>query len=539
MTEPASHEAHSSAPVPPPRRGFLLRLIATAAAPAALLGLAGAWLARSLVTRAGEPLPVGYFLPAFLPTAALAAALGVLLAYAVDFLLRGQLALLARALRTGRGGDVRGLAAGRGWGGLTDLAREVQAAASRADERDREDVELKSLQASADDVLEKVREWAETEVPPDWVPEGPLAGLVAELRLLADHLEDRAREAREVGELARESLGEACEGILRAGREGERGGREIATLLTALGEVRRLSGDLLDGVRAWREESVAAAQAAAVANAAAAQAAAVPPAPVASPAAEEPAAHAQRWAAAESQLSAVAEQLRLVERRALRAALETAAAGLSADRGEVAGEQWWTLVAEQKRTMAEASRSREAVAVLEREIGEALERDRTARAAAAARAEAARAEAGARQRAVAETLAATVALPAQEPLPERLLALADRLHQWTRDAIARGERLTALSERTAAQVDAALAAARSSAEELGGLAARFEFRPEPPPVPREDPATAAEPAATAAVAEGADDAAQEPTRAAWPAGSRPLRLLTRDDVLPEEESGER
>jgi hypothetical protein len=41
------------------------------------------------------------------------------------------------------------------------------------------------------------------------------------------------------------------------------------------------------------------------------------------------------------------------------------------------------------------------------------------------------------------------------------------------------------------------------------------------------------------VAEGADDAAQEPTRAAWPAGSRPLRLLTRDDVLPEEESGER
>jgi hypothetical protein len=528
MTEPATHEAHSSAPVPPPRRGFLLRLIATAAAPAALLGLAGAWLARSLVTRAGEPLPVGYFLPAFLPTAALAAALGVLLAYAVDFLLRGQLALLARALRTGRGGDVRGLAAGRGWGGLTDLAREVQAATSRADERDREDVELKWLQASADDVLEKVREWAETEVPPDWVPEGPLAGLVAELRLLADHLEDRAREAREVGELARESLGEACEGILRAGREGERGGREIATLLTALGEVRRLSGDLLDGVRAWREESVAAAQTAAVANAAAAQAAAVPPAPVASPAAEEPAAYTQRWAAAESQLSAVAEQLRLVERRALRAALETAAAGLSADRGEVAGEQWWTLVAEQKRTMAEASRSREAVAVLEREIGEALERDRTARAAAAAR-----------QRAVAEKLAATVALPAQEPLPERLLALADRLHQWTRDAIARGERLTALSERTAAQVDAALAAARSSAEELGGLAARFEFRPEPPPVPREDPATAAEPAATAAVAEGADDAAQEPTRAAWPAGSRPLRLLTRDDVLPEEESGER
>jgi hypothetical protein len=538
MTEPATHQAHPSAPVPPPRRGFLLRLIAVATAPAVLLGLAGAWLARSLVTRAGDPLPVGYFLAAFLPTAVLAAALGVLMAYAVDFLLRGQLGLLARTLRTGRGPEARGLASGQGWGGLNELAREVHEAVARADDLAREDAELKALQASADDVLEKVREWAETETPPALVPEGPLAALVDGLRLLADHLEDRAREAREVGELARGSLGEACEGIRRAGREGERSAREIATLLTALGEVRRLSGDLLDGVRAGREQSVAAAQAAA---ATAASAAAALPAPVEPPSVEEPTEFAERWVKAEAQLRAVAEQLRLVERRALRAALETAAAGLSADRGEVPGEQWWALVAEQKRTMAEASRSREAVAGLERELGEARQRDQAARAAMAMRMEAAWAEVSARQQAVeaarAAAPAAEIRIP--EPLPERLVALADRLHQWTRDAIARGERLAALSEGTAAHVDAALAAARTSAEELGGLMARFDLRPAPPAPAREDAAAAVEPAPAVEATESADDAAPEPMRAAWPAGSRPLRLLSREDVLPEEESDER
>ena len=535
MTEPAPHEADPSAPVPPPRRGFLLRLAGVAVAPALLLGLAGAWLARSLVDRAGEPLPVGYFLSAFLPTALLAAALGVLLAYAADFLLRGQLAVLVRALRTGRGGDARSLAVGRGWGGLTALAQEVQEAVSRAEDLVREDTELKALQASADDVLEKVREWAETETAPELAPEGPLAGLVSGLRLLADHLDDRAREARDAGALARESVGEACEGILRAGREGERAAREIATLRSALGEVRRLSGDLLDGLRQERERGVAAAQAAAVRIAALPAAApAEPEAGAEAPEADAAVAHAQRWADAEARLRAVREQLRLIERRALRAALETAAAGLGGDDGT--GERWWALVAEQKRTMAEAARASAAAAALEREIGAARDAELAALAEAAERRRAAVAAGRAAAASAAAAAGALASLPAPEPLPERLVALADRLHQWARDAIARAERLATIAEGATAQTDAALSAARAGADELGGLLARFESRPAPAAPLAEVPA--AEPDEAPPPEPGSpDDGAPAELRAAWPSGSRPLRLLTRADVLPEEESG--
>jgi hypothetical protein len=97
-------------------------------------------------------------------------------------------------------------------------------------------------------------------------------------------------------------------------------------------------------------------------------------------------------------------------------------------------------------------------------------------------------------------------------IPVDAVAMAERVEQWGSDAYSRSERLSALAQRLGAEFAAATSSTRMGADELAGLAARFESR-------------------SAIVPAGEET----PEDAAWRAGSRPLRLLTREDVVPEEE----
>src|SRR5262249_15058112 len=109
--------------------------------------------------------------------------------------------------------------------------------------------ELKALQRAADDLLEKIRSWAETEIAPSFESGGPLTELSGALQTLVRHLEERFGEAREVTDLARQSVGDACESVERASRQAGRSAGEIAALLTAAGEVKRLGAQLTGRLR--------------------------------------------------------------------------------------------------------------------------------------------------------------------------------------------------------------------------------------------------------------------------------------------------
>jgi len=98
-------------------------------------------------------------------------------------------------------------------------------------------------------------------------------------------------------------------------------------------------------------------------------------------------------------------------------------------------------------------------------------------------------------------------------LPVEIAAMAERVEQWGSDAYSRSERLSALAQRLGSEFAAAASAARTAADELGGLASRFDTRSGNP-----------------------GGSSQARTDApAWRAGTRPLRLLTRDDVVAEED----
>jgi hypothetical protein len=467
--------------------GFRIRLFLAIAAPALVLGAAGAYLATSLAPNPGAPLPVEDFLPAYIAASLLALALAGVLAYAVDFSLRRHLGLLERSLQSGRMADLLAMAGGREWTGLRGLARASQDALARAEENRSEAEELKTLQAAADDLLDKIRDWAESEIAPAFAAEGPLAELAGALRLLSDHLEDRAREAREVTELARESLVETCEAVERAGQETGRSAREIAALLTALAEVRRLSGDLASGLRVWRDESRSEAPAASSS-----------PVEAETPRISE----RDRFAVARTRSAEILESLEATERRALRAALEVAAQSLVEHRPH---DVWFGIVEQLRATVLGCRTAATELEALEREWTEAMETSSTIGTASS----------------VAPGSLSTVPNPA-----ERLAAIAERLQQWAGDGVSRGDRLTALLQRGSGDIGSALKAARNGVEELSGLASRFEVRAEPG-------GEAGQPAD----AESGDAKAVESAGASgpWIPGSRPLRLLTREDVIPEEE----
>jgi hypothetical protein len=190
-------------------------------------------------------------------------------------------------------------------------------------------------------------------------------------------------------------------------------------------------------------------------------------------------------AIARERSAALGAKLESLERMALRAALELAAEGI-AERREAG--PWLDRV----QTLRHVSLGARAV----REESEAFAEELTNVLAN-----------------VSEARSADEGSAAPAALPGDIAAMAERVEQWGSDAHSRSERLSALAQRLASEFSEALGAARSSADELAGLASRFEAR-----------------ASSAA----GEEAARERV-AAWPAGSRPLRLLTREDVVPEDD----
>jgi hypothetical protein len=443
--------------VPARRGGFRLRFFALIAAPAVLLGIAGAYL-LSVARSAGESVSATDFLLAYAGAISLVLLLAAGLAYLADFSLRRRLLAIEHMLAEGTRGPDSLARAQRQWRGLRGLANAAHEAVSRTDDRAQDAEELKALQRAADDLLERIRGWAETEIAPSFESSGPLAGLSGSLQTLVRHQEERFGEWREVTDLARQSLGDACESVERAARESARSAREVAALLTAAGEVKRLGAQL--GAR-LREASTAASEAAG-------REAAEP----------KPDADIEAWRERVSVLGARIESL---ERLALRAALELATEGIAAERE--AG-PWLDRVETLRHVALGARALREESQAIASEVPRLLSVARTPR----------------------------VVKPSAPAIPDDAVAMAERVEQWGSDAYSRSERLSALAQRLGSEFAAATSSARMGADELAGLAARFESRVAPGPASEET----------------AEDAA-------WRAGSRPLRLLTREDVVTEEE----
>jgi hypothetical protein len=188
---------------------------------------------------------------------------------------------------------------------------------------------------------------------------------------------------------------------------------------------------------------------------------------------------------------ALGQRLESLERLALRAALELASEGIS-ERREAG--PWLDRVETLRRVALGARAVREESETIAQELSRAAAEEAKA------------------------PMPAVAAEPARPATPSPAwAAMIERLTQWGNDAHSRSERLSALAQRLSSEVSTALGAARASADELAGLSARVEAR-----------------------GSGSGEAAQAAHGGdvpAWPAGSRPLRLLTRDDVVPEDDDG--
>src|SRR5262249_58253478 len=173
-------------------------------------------------------------------------------------------------------------------------------------------------------------------------------------------------------------------------------------------------------------------------------------------------------------------RLESLERLALRAALELAAEGIASQRESG---PWLDRIETLRHVALGARALREESKAIASETPGVLSAPRTAR--------------------------VRVAAPA---IPVDAVAMAERVEQWGSDAYSRSERLSALAQRLGSEFAAAMSATRMGADGLAGLAMRFESRAAPGPA--------------------AEEAPENP---GWRVGTRPLRLLTREDVVPEEE----
>lgn len=488
MNESPSQEGQTSGPDRPRRRGIFFRVLVASAAPVVLLAVSGILIARSLATSATiDPADPG-FIGFFLLAAFLAVLLSLLLTIWIDFGLQGQLRILIRSLNSGRAADLRALATGDAWGAVGVLAEETQRVLARAEEGAESTADLEQLRAAADTLTEKVRVWQQTEKTPEVEPEGPLQDLVAEIRELADRLRDRDREARDVTEMTGETVAEAQSHLTRAGKETERVGVEVSSLLTDLGELRRISDSLSPLVQQMTasqlEESPE------------------------SPESQGRNRVQEHLQAARVQVSALVSRLEGIEQTAVRAALQQAAGRLLLTRSLTENDV--SLAVLEDLPSPEVYELRE-LAERGRECADVL-----------------------------ESLSQRIALahedsviPGDEVETEsrseaarRQLHLSHSLAQTVAETRGKAERLAALSERSHRQVLQASMVSQAAAEELQGLSRRFgsgSITPAPP----------SEPAAkTAPKKESARAAESEGT---WDSGSSPLRLLTREDVLPESE----
>jgi hypothetical protein len=497
MTETPPAQTPSSPKGSDRRRGVLLRILLASAAPAILLAAAGILIARSISPDSTGPLAGSDFTTLFLLAAVLAVLLALLLAVWINIGIRSQLGIIIRALRTSRAPEVRGLATGDAWGAIGTLAEEAQNVLARVEEGAKSTAELERLHQAADGMIEKIRSWEETESPPELEAGGPLARMTDPLRLLAERLRDRDREAREAAELTRETAAEARVRIERASREAERASLEVASLMQTLGELKRIGVSLMPLLRASPESDTLESEAAATARQL-----------------EEKLRENLEQAAKET--AGLVDRLNGLERRAIRATLQQAAGRLllarwASEHTESAtpsGELPVLELAELRQLADESHEGAVALAELRGQLEEAL-------------------------KAAPQTRSEPVAvLP--DPLTAERLELSQRFEQAIADTQAKGERLAALSERATRHAAQAVTVSESTVQDLQGLSSRFLAPAQS--IPNQPTRAASEPETSPAKPPGdVGTEAQAPVEEEWKTGSTPLRLLTREDVLPDEE----
>jgi hypothetical protein len=468
-------------------------MLLASAAPAALLAVAGVLIARSISPDATGPLAGDDFVPLFLLASLLAVLLAVLLAAWIDIGIRSQLRTLFRALRTARAPELRGLATGDAWGAIGQLAEEAQVVLGRVEEGTKSTAELAEIQRSADELIEQIQRWEGTEDAPRFTTQGALAGLAEPLERLATRLRARDREALEAADLTRESAAEARARMDRARKETERATVEVSALMNNLREVRHIAAALAPQLHERARQELDRAESSGAAD-------------------EENRDRLRRnLELAQHLSSALSGRFQDMERRATRAALQQAAGRLllarwATERGEAAalGEEIPLLEVDDLREIA--TQSHEGAGSFDR-LGEYLEEalDSVARESA--------------PESATETGASTGIQ----------IDLCERLEHAVTDAQAKGERLAALAERASRHAVEAASASDAALQDLRGLASRFEPGQATPPGGA---------GGTSSVGRNPEPAKEDPAGAdppAWEKRSTPLRLLTREDVLPDEE----
>lgn len=478
--------------------GLWFRLFVLAAIPTLLLAGIGVLLVRSPELGGPaleQPLVESYFLIGL----GVALVLAGLLAGWIQHALRTRLWVLRRALGGGRGQDIRKLARETGWRPISDLARDALELLARAHAARSEADELTRIHDRLEALTAKLEEWTATETAPVLRRDPELRGLSEALDALRLRLEERAQESRQAAVQALESAREARAAVELTSREATKSALEASSMVRELVELRRAVGEAF---------------------------AVPPPAPAPAPPLPRPAIGVQPidWAPALAGLRLWRERLEAEERRALSLALGLAAARLRAWGSELAagrggnagggetappGQSLAGVLAAGAGGLRElalgfrtlgasaVTLEREIETALVREVELALERETTLalESAAAAEAELSEAESG----------------PSGPAASEWREILAARFAELER----RGDRLAALSDRAERHALHAARLAQGVEEDVSGVGARLEA-PQPPNDAPPDPTGAPE----------------DPPGAAWKMGG-PLRLLTREDVVPE------
>jgi hypothetical protein len=473
----------SGAPAPPDPEvhepgsfGLWIRLFTIAAVPTLVLAAVAILLVRSPML--GGPIFSDVLVERyFLVGLAAALLLAAVLAHWIQHALRSRLRALRRALGGGRGQDIRNLARESGWRPLSDLARDALELLARAHAARSDADELFRIHDRMDALTASLEEWAATEIPRPLERAPELRGLPEAIDALRARLEEREQEARQAAAQALESAREARNAVELTSREAAKSALEASSLVRDLVELRRAIAEAL-----------------------------APPAP---PLPLQQAEHVD-WAPVMAGLRAWRERLEAGERRAVGLALRLAAARLRAWAGELAGEgsgsargatspAGETLAgvlaagAGGLRELALEWRSLAgAASALEQEIERSLER----------------------QAAHALEVATSGELgpaPGPAPFEEWREAMRGRLAELE----GRSDRLAALSDRAERHALHAARLARSVEEDVGGLGVRFEGAGPPSGAPP-----------------GATDSPEDPSRVTWKIGG-PLRLLTREDVVPD------
>ena len=488
MSESPAPPAVESPPSAPPteRAGWSLwfRLFAVATVPLLLLAVTGVLLTRSLAI-GGLDLSTPEFQIYFLGALLLAAILGTLLATWLHLAIRSRLLALHRALAEEQTGEIRGLELEDGWDLLSDVAREASELLSRSHEARSEAQALAELRDQLDALIAGLEEWAATESHRGFSIDERLGPLGAAVETLRARLEERDAEAHATAVQTLDTARDGRTAVELAVRESKKSALEASFLRKDLSVLRLELAEAMKSVSAPGIPSEASSAVAA-------------------------AAEAEEAAALVDTVRDLRNRLEEEERRALSLALVLAASRLKAWGGELGGsagesrgagpagssamaDPSGTLVG----TLSAAAGGLREVALACRTLGEEVRSVESKVAGWAKHFESAAHHAP-------DPAARAAEMPGTETLRDRLAAIEQR-----------GERLVALCERAERHAAQAVLGTRAVEDDLGGLVSRFE-----PPAPPENPG------------DGETGSAAPSDAARLHTG--PLRLLTREDVVPEE-----